>query len=182
MPGTTYLWNTGSSGSSITVTPVTSTSYSVTGTALNGCSNSALAHVNLQAPPIILVTPNNPEICIGDSVMMSANGGIQYIWTPNIPYDNPSGSQATISPNVTTQYTIIGIDGFGCTGETTAIVTVHPLPIPNFIGDLHNICEASIVYFQSTSTPTNEIQTYKWNFGDPTAGQGNTSGDRKSVV
>jgi gliding motility-associated-like protein len=177
MPGTSYLWNTGSQGTSITVTPATSTSYSVTGTAPNGCSNSAMAFVNLQAPPDIQVTPNHPEICIGNSVTMSVSGGIQYTWTPIVPYDNPSGSQVTVTPSSSTQYTITGIDDFGCTGQTTAIVTVHPLPVPDFTSDLHHICEASIVYFESTSTPANEIQTYLWNFGDPTSGSGNTSGN-----
>lgn len=37
-----YLWNTGSAGSNLIVQPTVSTSYSVVGTDVNGCSNSVL--------------------------------------------------------------------------------------------------------------------------------------------
>lgn len=37
-----YSWNTGSSASSITVSPLITSSYTVTGTGSNGCSNQAV--------------------------------------------------------------------------------------------------------------------------------------------
>jgi len=38
---TTYVWNTGSTGSSLVITPTTTTVYTVTGTSNHGCPNSA---------------------------------------------------------------------------------------------------------------------------------------------
>lgn len=53
---TSYSWNSGQNTSSISVTPSTSTNYTVTGTT-NGCSNSAVASVIIPATTI-------PEICM----------------------------------------------------------------------------------------------------------------------
>ncbi len=44
-----YLWNTGSTNDSITVSPVATTTYTVTGTDFNNCSDTAVSLVNVQA-------------------------------------------------------------------------------------------------------------------------------------
>ncbi len=46
-PGSTYLWNTGATTQSITVTPSATTTYSVTVTAPNGCQASATGTVTV---------------------------------------------------------------------------------------------------------------------------------------
>ena len=49
----TYLWSTGESGESINVSPTTTTTYSVTGTNLYGCSATADIIVNVITLPIV---------------------------------------------------------------------------------------------------------------------------------
>jgi hypothetical protein len=41
----TYAWNNGSTGSSITVSPTAATAYTVTGTSANGCTATATVSV-----------------------------------------------------------------------------------------------------------------------------------------
>ncbi|MBK7668471.1 MAG: SBBP repeat-containing protein [Sphingobacteriaceae bacterium] len=46
---TTYTWNTSATGNSVAVTPSTTTSYTVTGTDLNGCVNTAVVTQSVSA-------------------------------------------------------------------------------------------------------------------------------------
>lgn len=62
---TNYTWSSGQNSSSISVTPTTSTNYTVTGTT-NGCSNSAIASVIIPATSI-------PEICMVTTDSVFAN-------------------------------------------------------------------------------------------------------------
>jgi hypothetical protein len=47
--GDSYLWNNGASGGTINVSPLIQTSYTVTGTDLNGCKNTATVQVRVSA-------------------------------------------------------------------------------------------------------------------------------------
>jgi gliding motility-associated-like protein len=49
--GTSYLWNTSETVASITKTPVTTTSYTVTGTNANGCENTATQTITVNVLP-----------------------------------------------------------------------------------------------------------------------------------
>jgi hypothetical protein len=49
--GASYLWNTSETAASITKTPVTNTSYTVTGTNANGCENTATRAITVNALP-----------------------------------------------------------------------------------------------------------------------------------
>ena len=64
----TYSWTpTGglstTLGNSVTATPSTSTNYKVVGTSGNGCKDSALAHILVNAKPVVSVTPDSIDIC-----------------------------------------------------------------------------------------------------------------------
>jgi hypothetical protein len=67
------------------------------------------------------------EICAGGSTSISASGATSYQWTATgFTNDNQS---ATVQPNVTTTYTVIGTDDFGCQDTDNVVVTVNSLPI-----------------------------------------------------
>lgn len=112
---TTYTWNTGAISSTIAPAPTTNTSYSVIG-ASGTCSNTAFINITVNSLPTINATTSNPLMCVGQTASLTANGASTYTWNPG-----GIGTTISVSPTVTTNYTITGTDGNGC--ENNAIVT-----------------------------------------------------------
>lgn len=122
---TTYTWSPGLSsttGTSVTGSPASTTSYTVTGTS-SGCSSTAVATITIGGS--ISPTVNSPTICAGQTATLTATGGTTYSWSPGL--SSTSGASVTGSPAITTSYTVTATSG-GCTGTTVATITINPLP------------------------------------------------------
>lgn len=120
----TYSWMPGSlSGSGVSVTPATTTTYTLTGTAANGCADSVNVTITVNPIPVVSFNALNPDsLCLGDSpVMLNASpaGG-------NFSGNGVSGSMftpAVAGPGVHTliySYT----DGNNCAASDTTIASV----------------------------------------------------------
>jgi gliding motility-associated-like protein len=116
--GILYSWSTTQTSTSITVSPTSSSSYTVIGTDANGCSNKDSVTVFVHALPSISAG-NDVSICAGDSVMLTASGGILYSWSTT-----QTSTSITVSPTSSSTYTVIGIDANGCSNIDTAMVFV----------------------------------------------------------
>lgn len=129
--GVNYQWSTGDSTAFILVAPVTATTYSVTATDGNGCTGSDSATVSVNALP--LASPGPDEgICLGDTVDITATGGINYYWSDGV---NTVGSGTRpAAPLSTTVYSVTVEDTNGCTDDTTVTVTVYSLPVAKISG------------------------------------------------
>jgi gliding motility-associated-like protein len=128
----TYTWDPSSTlssanGTSVTASPTITTSYSVTGTDLNGCVNTSTTSVTVNSLPIIIATSNT--ICTGSTTPISASGANTYSWSPSASLSSAIGTSVTASPTITTVYTISGTDLNGCVDSTTTTIDVNPLPI-----------------------------------------------------
>jgi hypothetical protein len=119
----TYTWNTGFVSSSLSDTPTANSTYTVTGTSLAGCINTATASIIIGNAPSISV--NSATICSGNSANLTANGAATYSWSTGA-----TSSSILVTPNTTTNYTVIGTDN-GCTNTNTVSVTVNQSPIVN---------------------------------------------------
>lgn len=116
-----YVWNPGQfSGSSITVNPSSTTTYTVTGTT-SGCSGTSTVTITVNQNPVVSVTPS-ASICNGASKTLSASGATSYIWS-----NGATASSITVSPSSTTTYLVTGTTS-GCTGSASSTVTVNPNP------------------------------------------------------
>ena len=112
--GISYVWNPGNlSGATVTVSPGTTTVYTVTSTGANGCTNTATLTMTVTAQLPITVTSNPSIVCIGSSATLTANGATTYTWMPG----NLNGTSVTVTPLVNTTYTVTGSNGLGCTGS-----------------------------------------------------------------
>ncbi|RXK48300.1 hypothetical protein ESB04_09680, partial [Aquirufa rosea] len=80
---TTYAWSNSQSGSTINVSPTTTSSYTVTGTDANGCSNTASATVTVHLLPTVTATQNQ-TVCAGAKVTLSGSGASSYAWNNGI--------------------------------------------------------------------------------------------------
>lgn len=160
--GTTYVWSNGATTPSITVSPSTTTTYTVTATNANGCTNTQVATVNVNGLTINANISGNDSICIGSSSTLTASltGGtpIGYIWSTNA-----TSSSITVSPVVTTIYTVTITDNNGCSGTDNFTVTVLPLPTINITGDI------SICPDESTTLTASGGVSYVWSTGGTTS-------------
>ncbi|MDD5571231.1 MAG: gliding motility-associated C-terminal domain-containing protein [Bacteroidales bacterium] len=156
----TYTWSNSETGNTITVNPTQNTTYSVTGTDGNGCTNTAQAVVNINPLPNVTASGNN--ICNGASTTIAASGADTYTWSNTM-----TGSIVTINPTQTTIYTVTGTDSNGCTNVATTVVTVYPKPLITDI-PANELCEqgnGSITINMSGGTPG---FTYSWSNGSTT--------------
>lgn len=147
----TYSWSTGATGGSISVSPASTTTYSVTGTSSANCSATGSVTVTTLPGPVVSAT--GAVICAGNAAAISASGASNYTWS-----DGSTGASVSVSPSTTTVYTVSGTDGSGCTGVATATVTVNPLPVITINSPA--ICSGATADLTATGAAT-----YLWNTG-----------------
>ncbi|OFY87116.1 MAG: hypothetical protein A3F72_16550 [Bacteroidetes bacterium RIFCSPLOWO2_12_FULL_35_15] len=152
--GSTYLWNTGTTGQ--TAMAYTSGNYSVLVTAAGGCSQSDTIKVTIH-PSVAANAGADLAVCSGSAVQLSASGGITYLWNGSI-----SGQNITITPTSNVSYTVSVTDVNGCMGtdQVNVAVTNGPFAAFNFFAN------AGTVTTTNTSTNTS---AYVWDFGDGSA-------------
>lgn len=124
-----YAWSTGSTSPVITISPASSTSFTVTGTNALGCSDVATSVITVLPAPSLQISPANPIICAGGSINLLASGAQSYSWNTGSTLDN-----ITVSPSATTTYSLTGTDVNGCTSESSITVTVNALPAAFTVG------------------------------------------------
>ena len=128
---TSYTYNSGSStitGSSVTLSPIANTIYTVTGTGANGCVSplvsSATATISTLVSPTLVISPATASACPGVSSSFTVTGANTYTWIA--PASN--ATQISVNPAVTTIYTVSGTGTNVCNGFKTVTLTVFPTP------------------------------------------------------
>ena len=118
--GTFYIWSTTEATATITVTPTITTTYTVTVTDNNGCtaSDDVVVFI-LPAPPADAGT--DVDVCEGNSTDLTASGGTSYLWSTT-----EITATITVSPAITTTYTVTVTDNNGCTASDDVVVNVIP--------------------------------------------------------
>ncbi len=121
----------------------------------NDCE--AMYTVNVAAStPASATASASQSICPGGSATISATGGGTYDWSDGFTTIGTNASES-VSPAITTQYSCLVTDGFGC--QTTVYTTVNVnVPIPPTISASGSatICAGSTVDLTS-STPTGNV-------------------------
>jgi hypothetical protein len=150
-----YTWTGGLPNGANITTPVlnNTTNYTVTGTDANGCSNTAISTVTVNALPN--VTVNSPSICEGISASLTANGATSYTWTGGL---SNSASVTTPVLNSSTSYIVTGTDANGCKNTATSNVTVNAKPTVT-------VNSPAICAGQSAALSAGGASTYTWTGG-----------------
>jgi hypothetical protein len=154
--GGTYLWNTGETTASITVSPTSSTTYSVTVTQ-NGCSASDEVIVTVNSPTVVANAGTDQTICDGESTTLTASGGTDFVWSTG-----ETTASITVNPTVTTIYSVTVSDG-GVSDSDDVQITVNPLPTANAGADV------TIDNGNSTTLTASGGGTYLWSTGETLA-------------
>jgi len=148
--GMDYLWSTGDTTTSITVTQ--GGSYTLTVTDANGCMEDTgldLVESDILRPMISGIT----AICDGESAELSIQTFDQIQWstgetTPSITVSEPGMISVSVSQ-----------DG-GCTGADSVLVEVGQTPVVT-LPDALTICPGESV----TLSPADPFATYEWSDG-----------------
>ncbi len=130
----TYLWSTGQTTDTITVNPDSVATYTVT--VSNGCKVSKTTVVTPDAPALIACC--DKTILSGDDTLLIAAGNSTnpFVWSPTVTCLNPPKCDSvTVSPTVTTTYSVTMTDALDCQVEKVITIVVETpcfnLSVPN---------------------------------------------------
>ena len=126
----TYRWNTNEVGPTITQFPMLTTTYYVTGTDANGCTNTVPYELEVYKLPKLDIKLSSVEGCAGegDKVRLSASGAIFYEWSAEPEPEDFSANYNSESMEIAifadTKFTLLGRDENGCESTTFKSVTL----------------------------------------------------------
>lgn len=148
----TYTWSTGENTSSITISPSSTTIYTVTGTGNNGCSTSKTYTINTIPSPTLQITGSTVAVCPSNTVAVTvSSNGAGYFWS-----DGFVGNNHTVSANATTIYTVTTTFTNSCYSQATYTLNVLPKPNLSITGGTI-VCEGN-----STTLTANGADSYQW--------------------
>ena len=155
----TYAWlpATGLSattGTTVDATPMTTTTYTVTGTT-NGCSASATFDITVNTSPTLVVSPA-VALCGGQTTTLTASGADTYAWSPAVGLSATTGGSVDATPPVTTTYTVVGT-ALGCSSTETIDITVTPYPTVSVTPATSSMCVGESKGFTASGATT-----YAW--------------------
>ncbi len=153
----TYNWSNGGQTQSISVSPTSNTTYTVSVTDTNGCSGTASVNVTVNPLPIVNIS-GSTSICNGQSTTLTATGGGSYQWS-----NGDNTASITVNPAVPTSYTVVVTNNSGCTDSATVNVSVFQQPTAQITGN-SNMCSG-----QSYTLTASGGNNYLWNTGDTTS-------------
>ena len=158
----TYLWSDGETNASITVSPATTTTYSVTvQNGLTGCSSTGSATVTVNPAPS--VTVNSGTACAGSGLTLQATvtgdaAPFTYAWS------GPGGftaGGAAINALVPGTYSVVVTDTNGCTA--TGLGSFIDTPPPGVTVNSVVVCAGGTATLTATATAANP--SYLWTPG-----------------
>jgi Secretion system C-terminal sorting domain/PKD domain/Beta-propeller repeat len=141
-----------------------SESIYVTGTSKG--SSSGQDYSTIKWCQLTAVASNDTQICTGDSTQLnvSATGGINYLWLPNVGLDDNTVASPMAFPTTTTTYIVSATNGVGCVDFDTVTVNVNSLPSNSITpSGATTFCAGDSVIL--TVDPSS---SYSWNTGDST--------------
>ena len=117
----------------------------------HGSCNSSFVFNN----PIVVASASSYTLCAGVSTTLNASGASTYVWEPG----TLSGSTQTITPSVTTTYTVTGSNAMGCTDTKTVTIVVNPNPVMS-VTPYHADCSGSggFTFLPTSGTAPFDIQ------------------------
>ena len=168
--GSTYLWNNSTVNDSLLIKPTAYTTYYVTVTSAAGCVSTKSKSVSIKALPNVVISPVSATICQGASQTLTASGASTYVWS-----DGTTTPKDTVSPLVTTTYSVIGTATNGCNKSASVIVVVNPLPASaGVISGIDSVCpgQNSVTY---TIPAIADAASYVWTLPAGATGTSSTN-------
>gem|GEM_PF-2307339 len=105
--------------------PTSTNTYSLTGTDVNGCVNTATQTVVVNALPMVTANATNTTVCFNDGtpITLTGTGADTYSW------DNGVNDGVSFLPSISNTYTVSGTDVNGCVNNSSIAVTVNTVDV-----------------------------------------------------
>ena len=163
----TYQWSpaTGLSNPNISnpmASPATTTTYTVTGTDVNGCTSTD--QVTVTVSTFVAEACEDKQICAGETLRLLVSSGASYNWSPAGTLDDPTSPAPVASPAHTTTYLVTVTNDAGCTSVDEVTLFVHDNISANAGADVSE-CPGQGTQLQATGG-----MSYQWS---PTTGLSN---------
>ncbi len=114
--------------------PSTTTTFTASTQNICGAAEDA---VEVTVYPVNLSVSPDQSICAGQSVVLSAAGGVSYVWSPITGLSDPGISNPVASPSNTTEYIVQMITADNCVAiDTITIEVFNSIPGPNTITNI----------------------------------------------
>jgi len=155
--GDSYLWSTGETTQSITVSPLSTTEYNVSVTSGNLSDDDNVTVYVDPNPNVVITNGESIDILNGDFITLTATGANNYEWSNGATQPN-----VAVSPSQTTTYEVRGYIN-DCYDEKAITVNVYEQVVAN-AGPNVSIC------LDETATLTaSGGDEYLWSTGETTA-------------
>ncbi len=148
----TYTWQPGNLiGSTIVVSPLSNTTYTVTGTSSIGCVSVDTITITVNPLPLVTANATAAILCAGNSVTLTGGGASTYTWNNNVI------DAISFVPTATSTYIVTGTDANGCINTATTTVTINPLPTVTATSSSASVCTGG-----SVTLTGGGASTYTW--------------------
>lgn len=146
--------------------PSNSGEYNVVVSSVYGCSQTAVAIGTVYATPNIQVQ-GNMEVCEGQIFTFKGAGGNEYRWLASFGevVKGPTFTISSVSPQLQTSYTLVGLDDHACTNTTLFYPIVNRLPQARINTNSIGACVPFCTTLNLEKLSPN-IKTVSWKFSD----------------
>lgn len=149
----TYAWTSGVQDG-VAFIPSTSSNYTVIGTDVNGCVDSAIINIAVNNLPIVSANASAASVCAGNSLIIYGTGANAYTWTNGVM------DSIAYSPVASGSYIVSGTDVNGCSDTSSIYITVNALPIVTAHSSASAVCEGTSLFLYGSGT-----LNYQWTGG-----------------
>lgn len=152
--GATYTWDNGlGTGASQTVSPTTTTTYTVNSTVGSGCQGVGTIEIVVNPIPDVSAGPDQ-DVCENETVILEGTGTANsYSW------DNGVTDGVAFTPSVgSITYTVTG-ESLGCTDTDQMVVNVQPDILFDVTGTDPVTCGGSDGFIELSNLPPNTSLT-----------------------
>jgi gliding motility-associated-like protein len=124
-----------------------------------GCTMAAQAGIEMKVNPlpVVVISPDEPYVCKGSDIVLTASGGSTYSWSPATGLNRTDIAAPTASPDVTTTYQIVATDDIGCQGTGSVSLLVVQKQTLAVDPDSTAICDGDATQLHASGT-----DVYDW--------------------
>lgn len=108
-------------GSTFTTAPLANETYTLVGESSSGCISGETSSLLTVNPTPTISVIGNTTICKGSTALLTASGATSYTWSSGV-----NTSSVSLTPTVTTTYTVTGENGNGCYNSFSITVSIIP--------------------------------------------------------
>ncbi len=122
-----------------------------------GCTHKDSTTILVNPNPNAATSISTTTICEKDSVQLNAIGGTNYLWQPSSGLSNATIANPKASPSISTTYSAIVSNQFGCKDTATTLVNIVLKPIVDAGPDRIMLQGQSIQLTGSINDPANSF-------------------------